>query len=83
MIINLLKIIFLYFLYRFIKVLIKGFIIKKIKQASDQARERMKENIQNQRYSQNQPPPQKNGVPETKENKKTKTFEAEYKVLKD
>ena len=78
MIVNLLKIIFIYFIYRFIKVLVKGYILKKIKHASEQMNDRMRENIYSDDQSQ-----RASYKDSQQQNNQNKTFEAEYKVLKD
>ena len=71
MIANLLKIIFFYCVYRFIKALIKGYIVKKVKSVSEDLNKQM--NTGSYRTS------------STSENvnPKTKTFDAEYKVVKE
>ena len=71
MIANLLKIIFFYCVYRFIKALIKGYIIKKVRTVSEDLNKQMN----NGSYR----------TTSTTENNnpKVKTFDAEYKVMKD
>jgi len=78
MIINILKLIFLYFLYRFIKLMIKGYIIKKIKKAAEEIHNR-KDDVPFGYTT------KKNSQKTEKSGKKNgpKTFDADYKVVKD
>ena len=75
MILNLLKIIFFYFIYRFIKVLIKGFVAKKMREAS--------ENLNNQMRNHTSQQNTYNNSSTTSPGRMTKTFDAEYKVIKE
>lgn len=71
MIANLLKMIFFYCVYRFIKALIKGYIIKKVRTVSEDLNNQM--NNGSYRTTSNT----------ENSNSKVKTFDAEYKVMKD
>ena len=71
MIANLLKIIFFYCIYRFIKVILKGYIFKKVKSATDQVNQQMRSGGY-QGYDR----------PDLSK-EKIKTFDAEYTVMKE
>ena len=85
MIVNLLKILFFYFLYRFIKVMVKGYLKKKFNEASEKIREQMEVNS-NQYTHHGDLGKDKNDASRTNQQAKhgaPKTFDAEYKVIKD
>ena len=78
MILNLLKLVFLYFIYRFIKVMIKSFIKKKLRDTAQKMQDQMNEGF-GQYNGSNAGEERPNNPVE----KSPKTFEAEYKVVKD
>jgi hypothetical protein len=78
MILNLLKLVFLYFIYRFIKVMIKSFIKKKLRDTAKKMQDQM-----NEGFGQHNGESAGGQGPNKPVNKSPKTFEAEYKVLKD
>ncbi len=84
MILNLLKLIFIYLLYRFIKTLVKGYVKNKLKQAAENMQDQMRGGFE---YHQQGPSTSdqrnNNRSGSTSTEGAPKTFEAEYKVIKD
>jgi len=74
MVLNLLKIIFAYFIFRFIKALIKGFVRKKLSEASENIQRQMNREFGQQQQNNSQP---------NRPSSSPKTFDAEYKIVKD
>lgn len=75
MVLNLLKIVFVYFLFRFFKSLLKGFVRKKINEASENIQQQMNRGFQHQH--------QNASNDRTSSSQSPKTFEAEYRIVKD
>lgn len=84
MILNLLKLIFIYFIYRFIKTLIKGYVKNKLKQAAENMQDQMRGGFEyHQRNSTSSDQQNYNSRGNVSSQGAPKTFEAEYKVIKD
>ena len=84
MILNLLKLIFIYFIYRFIKTLVKGYVKNKLKQAAENMQDQMRGGFEyHQQSSSSSAQRNNNRSDNTSSQGAPKTFEAEYKVIKD
>ena len=81
MIVNLLKVLFLYFVYRFIKVMIKGYLKNKLKEAGKKMQDQMERQMRDNPSWQNNH--KTSASTSSKKHNVPKTFDAEYKVLED